>query len=66
MQSLKKLTVCLMATLLAGCATSGVATSGYCVMVTPILISKQDALTDETARQILSHNETYDKVCKPR
>lgn len=57
------MTVCLVAVLLTGCATSGVATS-YCDISKPVYISKQDVLTDGTARQILQHNETWQRVCK--
>lgn len=50
---------------LAGCATSGAGTkAGYCDVSQPILISKKDVLTDGTARQILSHNETWKSICK--
>jgi hypothetical protein len=43
--------------LLAGCATPGPVTDGFCVEAKPVYISKQDVLTDGTARQILAHNE---------
>lgn len=50
---------------LAGCAISGAVTSaGYCDVTQPILISKKDALTEGTARQILSHNETWKSICR--
>jgi len=53
--------------LLAGCATSGAVTSsGYCEVAAPILISKDDAFTDGTARQILAHNETWAAICGKR
>lgn len=58
-----KLTVCLMAVLLTGCATSGRAIN-YCDLTRPVYISKKDVLTDGTARQILQHNETWQRVCK--
>ena len=44
-------------TLLAGCATSGPVTEDFCLVARPILVSKTDALSTETARQILAHNE---------
>lgn len=54
--------------LLSGCATSGpvieVVDTG-CDWTAPILISKQDVLTDGTAEQILIHNETWKRICKP-
>jgi hypothetical protein len=43
--------------LLAGCATSGAVTDGFCVEAKPILVSKADVLTPDTARQVLAHNE---------
>lgn len=65
------LSVCLSALLLTACATVGRATDPApvvvvdtaCKWVAPIYISKADVLTDETARQILAHNETYMTVC---
>jgi hypothetical protein len=48
--------------LLTGCATGGPATE-FCVVSRPILVSRADVLTDETARQLLSHNETGARVC---
>jgi hypothetical protein len=57
------LSACLMALLLTGCATSG-AGINYCDLAGPVFISKQDQLTDETARQLLQHNETWKRNCK--
>jgi hypothetical protein len=59
-----KLSVCLMAMLLAGCATTGVVTNNYCDVTKPIYVSKSDVFTDGTARQILEHNETWKRICK--
>ena len=42
---------------LAGCATDP------CDWAAPIRPSSQDVLTDGTARQILTHNETGAAVC---
>lgn len=39
------------------------ATSEYCVIDFDITLSHQDKLTDETAREILVHNETHDRIC---
>jgi hypothetical protein len=57
------------ACLLAGCAASQpsqvltkVVDSG-CDWARPILISKSDALTDGTAKQILEHNKAGSKAC---
>lgn len=57
------MTVCLAALLLTGCATSGAVTN-YCDISKPVYISKQDVLTDGTAKQILQHNETWQRICK--
>lgn len=60
-------------TLISGCAINGRETESIgdviqqtpvvidtaCKWVKPVFISKQDVLTDGTARQILAHNETY-------
>lgn len=50
------------ATLLAGCATGGAGTSP-CSGWRPIYVSRTDALTPDTARQILAHNETGARLC---
>lgn len=53
-----------MGLLLTGCAISGAVTStGYCEVVNPIYVSQSDEFTDGTARQILTHNETWAAVC---
>lgn len=49
--------------LLTGCWTSGPVTDGACGWVKPVYISRNDVLTDETARQILVHNETWEATC---
>lgn len=55
--------------LLSGCATNGNVTNQpqiidtSCEWVHFIYISKDDVLTDGTARQILTHNETVEKNC---
>ena len=53
----------LAALLLTGCGTNGVVIDTSCDWVRPILISRDDVLTDGTARQILEHNETWQAVC---
>ena len=55
--------VCLTLMSLSACSTSG-AGIDICSIMEPILISKDDILTDETARQILVHNEFYSRVCQ--
>jgi len=50
----------LMASLLSSCAKTG---ADSCLVFNPVYISKEDALTDATARQILSNNESGHTVC---
>lgn len=57
-----------MAVLLTSCSSIGLVTEQtvvdtFCSQSKPILISKQDVLTDGTARQILAHNRLVDKNC---
>jgi hypothetical protein len=51
-----------LAALLTSCApiSRGI---DYCAVAAPILISKQDVLTDGTAKQILGHNRFWQKEC---
>lgn len=50
--------------LLSSCATNGRVIEGNaCAWARPILVSRQDVLTDPTARQILVHNETGRRLC---
>lgn len=44
------------------CSTAGDATGG-CSWVEPIWVHADDALTDGTARQILSHNMKWEDIC---
>lgn len=63
---MRRMTVSLLLILpsLAGCATGGPAISrSGCEWVRPILLSRQDALTDPTLRAILAHNEAWQGVC---
>lgn len=58
-------TACL---LLTACAATGPATEvvdAGCYWTAPIYVSQADDLTDETARQILVHNETWARRCRP-
>lgn len=50
-------------TLLAGCASGG-AGIDPCGAWRPIYVSREDALTPETARAILAHNETGARLCR--
>lgn len=51
--------------LLTACNTTGRVTevSSGCGWTRPILVSREDVLTDLTARQILAHNETGRRLC---
>lgn len=57
---MRMLTPFVILTLLTGCAATG---SGGCEMWRPILIGADDSLTAETARQILAHNLTGQRIC---
>lgn len=57
-----------MALLLTSCKNIGLVTEPvvvdtFCSQVKVILVSKQDVLTDGTARQILANNRLVDKSC---
>jgi hypothetical protein len=56
--------VCL-AALLTSCTATGLATKPetVCAAFKPILVSHADALTPETADEILAHNLTGAKLC---
>ncbi|HVI55474.1 MAG TPA: hypothetical protein VM621_10535 [Luteibacter sp.] len=47
---------------LSCCATGPVQTDG-CDWAKPIYVSKDDVLTDGTAKQILTHDETGKVIC---
>lgn len=53
--------------LLTACAATGpeieVIDAG-CLWAAPIYVSHDDVLTDDTARQILAHNETWARRCR--
>ena len=59
----KKASIALVSLLLTACATSGPATDG-CEWTRYILVGRQDVLTEDTARQILAHNETREQICR--
>lgn len=48
--------------LLTGCGGSAI--NDYCSVASPIYVSKKDGFTSLTARQILDHNETGEKICR--
>jgi hypothetical protein len=52
----------LLGLLLSACATGGRETD-FCIIAQPVLVSKTDTLTEETARQILAHNEVGRALC---
>lgn len=54
---------CLMLMCVSGCATNGSVIDSACDWVRPILISKDDVLTDDTARQILMLDEGWERAC---
>ena len=58
-----KLAVCLLLTCISGCATNSRVIDTSCAWTRPIMVSRQDVLTDDTARQILSYNETWERLC---
>ena len=47
----------------SACATNIVATN-ECSWVKIITVSSKDVLTDQTAREILEHNEKYEAICE--
>lgn len=55
--------LCLVVLLSASCVNDGAGTNSFCLASQPILISKQDVLTGETARQILQYNMTGAEFC---
>ena len=63
MKYVPMLSGCLLLMLLNACSTSG-AGIDICSIMEPILISHDDVLTEGTARQILIHNEFYERVCQ--
>ena len=50
--------------LLTGCVTRGGTVTDYCLVAKPIMISGGDMMTDETAAEILRHNETWERLCE--
>lgn len=48
---------------LASCGVAGLETDP-CAAMRPILVSQLDALTRETAQQVLAHNETWARLCR--
>jgi hypothetical protein len=51
------------ALLLSACATGGPVPSDGCAWTRPILVGRDDVLTEDTAAQVLAHNETGARIC---
>lgn len=49
--------------LLSGCAGNGAGIDGGCAWARPIYVSRADVLTEETAQQLLAHNEAGSRLC---
>jgi hypothetical protein len=59
----QKLAACLIATSMSACA-SGRVIDTACSWVQPIMVSREDVMTADTKRQIIVHNEKWERVCK--
>ena len=46
-------------------ACQSISVTDGCSWVQVITVSRQDVLTDQTAREIVSHNEKVEKFCRP-
>lgn len=46
------------------CSNPNTVANDLCVVTRPITVEEADVFTDKTARQILTFDETYDKLCK--
>ena len=53
---------CLLLSAVASC--SGGPVNSFCDIDRPVYIGEGDTLTDETVRQILTHNEVWAKLCE--
>lgn len=60
------LTLALLATMTSASACSSGPVTSYCAVAVPLYVSRDDVLTDETARQIVTHNETWKALCHAR
>ena len=52
--------------IVGACATNGAVTDSGCAWARPIWLAKADNLTEPTETAILEHNETWERVCRPR
>lgn len=57
-------TSCLLLTACAGTGRVTEVADAGCYWARPIYVSRGDVLTDETARQVLAHNETWARRCR--
>ena len=62
MKYLNLLSVLMLALFLASCGIIG--GGDDCSCTKPILVADEDALTEATARDILVHNEVWERLCK--
>ena len=53
----------MVALFVSGCGITGAGIDPGCEWAKPIFTSRDDVLTDGTARAILDHNETWQRVC---
>lgn len=64
MLSIRRFGICLLVSLLGGCASTGtVIVDLGCFWARDIRVSDHDMLTDGTADQILAHNEAWADHC---
>lgn len=49
--------------LLSACAPNGAESGSFCAVAKPIYIEDADQFTEATAREILAHNLTGEKIC---
>jgi len=58
----ERLTAFIVMLSLSSCVSVG-ASQSNCSWVKPILVHEEDVLTPTTARNILTHNETWAEIC---
>ena len=60
-----KLSLIVLSLLLSACHGAGRVTDSHCLIDKPILISRsQDKLSEQTAQDILTHNEKWARLCR--
>ncbi len=68
MRSMPLFALCLLLPLMSSCSSSPIRPAVLdkgCSWTKPILISRQDRLTNSTKRQILAFNLTRQQICSP-